>query len=156
MGRVAKIERMKAQRSFVLKPKDAVKKWYLVDGKDWAVGRLASIIASLLRGKGNPKYTPHTDSGDFVLVINGAKVKLTGRKWKQKKYYHHSGFVGGLKEQRAEEALEKDPTFILRHAVKGMLPKNTLGRKQLKKLKIVPGDKHSHQGQKPIPLKVEQ
>ena len=129
---------MKVQKSFVLKPANAVKKWHLIDATGLVVGRLASAIAGILRGKNNPKYTSHTDSGDFVVVINGAKVKLTGRKWKQKKYYRHSGFVGGLREQSAQEVKNKTPEFIIHHAVKGMLPKNTLGRNQLKKAKNFP------------------
>lgn len=140
---------MYTQRSFVLKPQDARKKWHLLDAKGEVLGRIASKVANLLRGKGNPQYTPHTDSGDFVVVINAKKVKLTGQKLSDKKYHSHSGYVGGLKVKCAKEYLEKRPEFILYHAVKGMLPKNSLGRKQLTKLKIFADSEHTHTAQNP-------
>ena len=140
---------MYKQKTFVLKPSDRQKKWYLIDARDRIVGRLASEIAVILRGKNNPQFTPHTDSGDFVVVVNAAKVKFTGDKWKQKTYYRHSGYVGGLKERTAQEQLLRGPEKILFNAVKGMLPKNPLGRAQLKKLKIFPDEKHTHQAQCP-------
>ncbi|OIQ18516.1 MAG: 50S ribosomal protein L13 [Bacteriovorax sp. MedPE-SWde] len=144
---------MYTEKSFVLKPVDAEKKWHLIDATDKVVGRLATEIANVLRGKTNPKYTPHTDSGDFVVVINADKVKFTGNKWDQKIYYKHTGFVGGLKERTAKQQLERRPELILMSAVKGMLPKNTLGRKQLTKLKVFAGTEHAHAAQEPVEYK---
>ncbi|TNF29578.1 MAG: 50S ribosomal protein L13 [Deltaproteobacteria bacterium] len=140
---------MYTQKSFVLKPADAEKKWWLIDAQDKVVGRLATEIADILRGKRNPKYTPHTDSGDFVVVINADKVQFTGAKWDDKKYYWHTGHIGGIKQRTAKEQLEKRPDLILMNAVKGMLPKNTLGRQQLTKLKVFAGESHNHEAQKP-------
>jgi large subunit ribosomal protein L13 len=140
---------MYTQKSFVLKPADAEKKWWLIDAQDKVVGRLATEIADILRGKRNPKYTPHTDSGDFVVVVNADKVKFTGSKWDDKKYYWHTGFIGGIKNRTAKEQLERKPEAIVMNAVKGMLPKNTLGRQQLTKLKVFAGETHNHEAQKP-------
>ena len=142
------------QKSFVLKPAEAKKNWVLVDAKDKVVGRLATEIASVLRGKSNPQFTPHTDSGDFVVVINAEKVRFTGRKLDQKKYRRHSGYVSGLTEINAAEMLQKHPDRVIYNAVKGMLPKNTLGRKQLTKLKVFAGEKHDHEAQKPVEYKL--
>lgn len=144
---------MYTQKSFVLKPADAEKKWYLVDASGQTVGRLATKIADVLRGKNNPQYTPHTDSGDFVVVINAEKVVFTGDKLNSKVYYKHSGYVGGLKERTAKEQLDRQPTKVLMSAVKGMLPKNSLGRKQLTKLKVFAGTEHAHEAQAPQELK---
>lgn len=143
---------MYTQKSFVLKPTDAEKKWYLVDATDKTVGRLATQIANILRGKNNPKYTPHTDSGDFVVVINADKVKFTGNKLDEKVYYRHTGYAGGLKERTAKEQMNRKPTMVLMSAVKGMLPKNTLGRKQLTKFKVFAGSEHDHSAQNPEQL----
>ncbi len=140
---------MYTQKSFVLKPAEAQKKWYVIDAQDKIVGRLATEVADLLRGKRNPQYTPHTDSGDFVVVINADKVKFTGSKWDDKKYYWHTGYVGGIKERTAKVQLERHPELILMEAVKGMLPKNSLGRAQLTKLKVFTGSEHTHQAQNP-------
>ena len=140
---------MFTEKTFTLKPAEADKKWYVIDATDLVVGRLASKVAVMLRGKNNPKFTPHTDSGDFVVIVNAEKVKFTGNKWADKKYISHSGFVGGLKERTAKEQLERRPELIVYNAVKGMLPKNTLGRKQLTKLKVVIGPKHDHEAQNP-------
>jgi len=140
---------MYVQKSFVLKPSEAEKKWYLVDADGKTVGRLATEIANLLRGKGKATFTPNTDSGDFVVVINAEKVHFSGKKWDDKKYYRHSGYIGALKVRTAKEQLDRSPDLILMSAVKGMLPKNTLGRKQLTKLKVFAGDKHGHEAQKP-------
>lgn len=145
---------MYTQKTFVLKPADAEKKWHLVDAADKVVGRLATEIADVLRGKGNPKFTPNTDSGDFVVVINAEKVMFTGAKWDKKIYYRHSGHLGGLKQRTAKELLEKRPEQILMRAVKGMLPKTSLGRKQLTKLKIFIGTEHDHEAQKPVALNI--
>jgi len=134
-------------KTYVAKEQEVNKKWYLVDARDKVVGRLASRIAHRLRGKHKPIFTPHTDTGDFIVVINADKVTFTGRKWDNKVYYRHSGYIGGLKQRRAKELLEKKPEDILRFAVKGMLPKNSLGRRQLKKLKIYAGSEHPHEAQ---------
>ena len=134
-------------KTFVAKEQDVEKKWYLVDAKDKILGRLATQIAMRLRGKHKPIFTQHADTGDFIVVINADKVKLTGRKWDQKIYYRHSGYIGGLKEITAKKLLEKKPEDLLRFAVKGMLPKNSLGRRQIKKLKIYAGTEHPHQAQ---------
>ena len=134
-------------KTFVAKEKEVKKNWYLVDAKNKILGRLATQIAMRLRGKHKPIFTPHADTGDFIVVINAEKVSLTGKKWDKKIYYRHSGYVGGLKEITAKKLLEKKPEDVLRFAVKGMLPKNSLGRRQLKKLKIYVGSDHPHQAQ---------
>lgn len=134
-------------KTFVAKEKEVKKNWYLVDAKNKILGRLATQIAMRLRGKHKPIFTPHADTGDFIVVINAEKVSLTGKKWDKKIYYRHSGYVGGLKEISAKKLLEKKPEDVLRFAVKGMLPKNSLGRRQLKKLKIYVGSEHPHQAQ---------
>ena len=128
------------------------KKWYLVDAEGKVLGRIVTEIANVLRGKNKPVFTPHVDTGDFVVVINADKVNLTGKKLLQKVYYRHSGYIGGLKTMTANEMLEKKPEEIIRHAVKGMLPKNRLGRQMLKKLKVYKGTDHPHEAQQPIPL----
>lgn len=145
---------MYKQRTFSLKEGEATSKWYLVDAEGAIVGRLASKIADVLSGKNNPQYTPHTDSGDFVVVINAGAVRFTGNKWGSKKYHRHSGYVGGLKSCSADEQREKHPELLLYNAVKGMLPKTSLGRRQLKKLKIFPSGEHVHLAQNPQPLKI--
>ncbi len=134
-------------KTYVAKEQEISKKWYLVDAKDRVLGRLATQIAMRLRGKHKPIFTPHADTGDFIVVINANKVMLTGRKWDKKIYYRHTGYIGGLKEITAKKLLEKKPEDILRFAVRGMLPKNSLGRRQLKKLKIYSGSEHPHQAQ---------
>ncbi len=128
------------------------RKWYVVDARDLVLGRLASVVAHRLRGKHNPMFTPNVDTGDFVIVINADKVRLTGRKWLQKTYYRHSGYIGGLKETTAEKLLVKRPEDLIRLAVKGMLPKNSLGYSMLKKLKVYAGDQHPHDAQQPEPF----
>jgi large subunit ribosomal protein L13 len=145
---------MYTQKSFTMKPTEADKKWFLVDATDMTVGRLATQLADILRGKNNPTYTPHTASGDFVVVVNAEKVKFTGNKLEDKVYYRHSGFVGGLKQRTAKEQLDRQPTKVLMGAVKGMLPKNTLGRKQLTKLKVFAGTEHAHAAQNPELIKL--
>ncbi len=134
-------------KTYVAKEQEISKKWYLVDARDKVLGRLATQIAMRLRGKHKPIFTPHADTGDFIVVINANKVTLTGRKWDKKIYYRHTGYIGGLKEISAKKLLEKKPEDILRFAVRGMLPKNSLGRRQLKKLKIYSGSEHPHQAQ---------
>jgi len=141
-------------RTFVANESEIEKKWFVVDASDKIVGRLATEVASRLRGKHKPIYTPHADTGDFIIVINADKVQLTGRKLDQKKYYRYSGFIGGLKEITARKQLEKKPEEIIRHAVKGMLPKNKLGRRMFKKLKVYAGPEHPHEAQQPEPLEI--
>ncbi len=128
---------------------DNQEKWWVVDADGKVLGRLATSIASILRGKHNPLFTPHVDTGDSVIVINAEKVTLTGNKLKQKNYYRHSGYIGGLKTITAEKLFEKRPEDIIRFAVKGMLPKNRLGRKIYKKLKVYTGGQHPHDAQQP-------
>jgi large subunit ribosomal protein L13 len=135
--------------TFTAKKDEIEKKWVLVDARDKVLGRLSADVASILRGKTKPTYTPHTDVGDFVVVINADKVRLTGRKLEQKTYYRHSGYVGGLKSRTARQVLEKNPEELIRHAVKGMLPKNSLGRSMFKKLKVYAGEAHPHEAQQP-------
>ena len=132
--------------------KDVEKKWYVVDASGKVLGRLANKIAVVLMGKHKPTYTPHVDTGDYVIVVNADKVVLTGKKLDQKKYYRHSGYPGGLKELTARQMFEKHPEKVIYLAVKRMLPKNKLGRKMLKKLKVYAGPEHPHQAQKPEPL----
>jgi large subunit ribosomal protein L13 len=141
-------------KTFVAKEAEIDKKWYLVDAENKVLGRLASQIAMRLRGKHKPIFTPHADTGDFIVVINAQKVSMTGAKPDQKVYYRHSGYVGGLKEITAEKLLAKKPERVIRSAVKGMLPKNSLGRRQLKKLKIYAGSEHPHEAQKPEKLEI--
>jgi large subunit ribosomal protein L13 len=130
------------------------RKWYLVDAKDAILGRLAAKIATYLRGKNKPVFTPHVDTGDFIVVINAEKIRLTGKKLDDKVYYTHSGFPGGLKAQTARERLQKRPEDVIVDAVWGMLPKGRLGRKLIKKLKVYRGSEHPHEAQKPELLKV--
>ncbi len=136
-------------KTFVAKEHEIKKDWVLVDARDKVVGRLATQIAMRLRGKHKPIFTPHADTGDFVVVVNAGKVRLTGAKWKDKKYYRYTGYIGGLKETTAAKMLEKKPENVLRSAVWGMLPKNSLGRRQIKKLKIYSGSEHPHEAQQP-------
>jgi large subunit ribosomal protein L13 len=128
------------------------RRWFVVDAQGKVLGRLATRIAMVLRGKNKPEFTPHLDTGDFVVVVNADQLTLTGKKLDQKMYYRHSGYTGGLKETSARHLLKKKPEEILRHAVRGMLPKNSLGRHLLKKLKIYIGAEHPHQAQQPVLL----
>ena len=134
--------------------KEIERKWFIVDAENKVLGRLASEIAIRLRGKHKPNFSTHMDVGDFIVVVNAEKVKLTGKKLDDKIYYRHSCWIGGLKERTAKEMLEKKPTELLKSAVKGMLTKNSLGRKQLKKLKIYTGGEHPHAAQQPEMLEV--
>jgi len=136
-------------KTYIPKIDEIERKWHLIDADGKVLGRLASRIATILSGKDKPIYTPHLDVGDFVVVINARKVKVTGGKEKKKMYYRHSGYPGGLKRQTYEELSEKDPQRIIREAVRGMLPKNKLGRQMLKKLKVYAGSEHLHQAQQP-------
>lgn len=132
-----------------IKSEDANKKWYLIDAKDQVLGRLATKVARIIRGKEKPEFTPNMDTGDFVIVINADKVKVTGKRDELKEYKHYSGYPGGLKSKSFAELMQKNPEFIIENAVKGMLPKNRLGRKLIKKLKVYSGEQHNHQAQKP-------
>lgn len=145
---------MYTEKSFTLKPADHDRKWFVVDAEGQVVGRLASKIADVLRGKNNPQFTPHTDSGHHVVVVNADKVVFKGNKWDQKIYYRHTNHIGGLKERTAREQLEKRPDLIILNAVKGMLPKGPLGRKQLTKLRVFAGENHTHDAQKPEKLEL--
>ena len=140
--------------TYSAKKSDVQGKWFVVDADGAVLGRLASVVASRLRGKHNPLFTPHVDTGDWVIVINADKIVLTGRKLDEKNYYRHSGYIGSLKTISAKELLEKRPEDLVRFAVKGMLPKNKLGRKLFKKLKVYAGDEHPHQAQRPEALQM--
>jgi len=140
--------------TLVAKEQDIERSWFVVDLEDVVLGRAATEIARILRGKHKPIYTPSVDTGDFVVVLNAEKVKLTGNKLADKKYYHHSGFQGGIKEINAEKLLDKKPEMLIQAAVKGMLPKNTLGRKMFRKLKVYAGSEHPHAAQQPKELKL--
>jgi large subunit ribosomal protein L13 len=139
-------------KTYNAKPGEITREWYLVDASGQTLGRLASRIAETLRGKGKPQYTPHVDTGDFVIVVNADKIAVTGNKLDQKRYYRHSGYPGGLRSRTLREQLERRPTEVLRAAVKGMLPKNRLAARQLTKLKIYAGPDHPHDAQAPKEL----
>lgn len=136
-------------KSFMANPTNVERKWYVVDATNIALGRLASQVASILRGKNKPTYTPHVDTGDYVIVINSDKVKLTGKKLQQKMYRHHTGYIGNMKEENYQKLMEERSDFAVELAVKGMLPKTNLGREMLKKLKVYKGSEHNHQAQQP-------
>ena len=139
-------------KTYIPKPSEIERKWYLVNAEGKILGRLSSRIAQILSGKDKPTYTPHMDVGDFVVVINAEKVKVTGNKEEKKIYYRHSGYPGGLKERTYQEQLDKEPQDIIRMAVRGMLPKSKLGRQMFQKLKVYAGPQHPHQAQKPEQL----
>ncbi len=139
-------------KTFVTKPAEVERKWYVVDAEGQTLGRLASKVATIIRGKHKPIYSPSVDCGDYVIVVNADKIAVTGRRMDQKKYYRHSGYPGGIKSITLREQLEKYPTRPVEAAVKGMLPKNVLGRQMLKKLKVYAGPAHPHQAQEPEPL----
>jgi large subunit ribosomal protein L13 len=136
-------------KSYMARPQEVERKWHVVDAEGKHLGRLASEVATLLRGKHKPQYTPHVDTGDFVVVVNAEKVAVTGRKAEQKVYRRHTGYPGGLRETPYEVMLERKPTEVLRKAVHGMMPKTRLGRQQLKKLKLFAGPDHRHEAQNP-------
>ncbi len=135
--------------TYMAKPQEIDHKWYLIDAEGKTLGRLATEVATLLRGKHKPEYTPHVDTGDYVIVVNADKVTLTGKKMMNKKYYRHSGYPGGLKEMTAAEMQRKHPVRMVELAVRGMLPKTKLGRQQMKKLKVYAGSEHPHEAQQP-------
>ncbi|NLU35887.1 MAG: 50S ribosomal protein L13 [Clostridiales bacterium] len=136
-------------KTYMAKSETVERKWYVVDAKGKTLGRLASEVAKILRGKHKPTFTPHVDTGDFVIVINAEQVEVTGKKAEKKLYRWHSGYPGGLKERTFNEMIEKKPTEVVYRAVKGMLPKNRLGRKMIKKLKVYAGPDHKHEAQQP-------
>lgn len=136
-------------KTFIVKENDIQRQWYVVDAAGQTLGRLASRIAQILRGKHKPTYSPHLDTGDFVVVINADQIHVTGRKMDQKMYYRHSGYMGGLTEISLRDQMQRHPTFAIKLAVKGMMPKGPLGRKMIKKLKIYAGADHPHQAQQP-------
>lgn len=135
------------------KPESIERKWYVVDATDMVLGRLAAQVASVLRGKNKPTFTPNVDTGDYVIVVNCDKIVLTGKKAQQKYYRYHTGYVGGLKEIRYDKLMQEKPDFALKRAVKGMLPKNSIGRQMISKLFVYAGAEHKHEAQKPVELK---
>lgn len=141
-------------KTFYAKPNEVEREWVLIDAEDQILGRVAAKAATILKGKHKPQYTPHVDTGDFVVVINADKIRLSGNKSGKKEYFRHSGFPGGLKSETFEEAMQKHPERVIEHAVKGMLPKNTLGRAMGKKLKVYAGSEHPHAAQQPREIKM--
>ena len=139
-------------KTYQAKKEEVDHRWYVVNAEGRVLGRLATELARVLRGKNKPTFTPHVDTGDFVIVVNAEKITLTGKKLKDKMYYHHTGYPGGLRQVRAEKLLAKKPTEMIRIAVRGMLPKNSLGRQMLRKLKVYRGANHPHEAQMPVPL----
>lgn len=137
-------------KTYSPKPQDVQKNWHVIDARDKILGRMATEIAVKLRGKDKPEFAPHMDMGDFVIVINAEKIRVTGQKLSQKKYYRHTGFPGGIKEISLEKLIEKKPEEVIRRSVRGMLPKNKIGRDLLKKLKVYSGPDHPHAAQKPV------
>lgn len=144
----------KYMKSFVAKPLEIERKWYVIDAEGKTLGRLSTEVASILRGKKKPIYTPHVDTGDYVIIVNAEKVEFTGKKLDQKLYRHHTGWPGGLKEITARQLMVRKPTKALELAIKGMLPKNSLGRQMYKKLKVYAGAEHDHQAQQPEVLDI--
>lgn len=142
------------KKTYVTKSEDVQRDWYVVDATDQILGRLASEVAQIVRGKHKPVYSPSADVGDYVVVVNAEKVRVTGHKLDQKMYYRHSGYPGGLKEVSLRRMLEEHPTRVVEQAVRGMLPKNRLGRKMVRKLKVYAGPEHPHEAQQPEPLEL--
>ena len=141
-------------KTFSAKSSDVRHDWYVVDAQGRTLGRLATEVARRLRGKHKPEYTPHVDTGDYIVIINAEKIRVTGNKLKDKMYYRHTGYVGNLKSESLETLLKRAPERVLELAVKGMLPRNPLGRQMLKKLKVIRGENHPHQAQQPLPLEL--
>lgn len=141
--------------TFMAKKENIERKWYVIDAAGKPLGKTAALAATILRGKHRPEFTPHVDCGEFVIVINAEKAVLTGKKLEQKKYYHHSGYIGGLKEVDYKTLMATKPEMAVELAVKGMLPKNSIGDKAITRLKVVKGETHSHEAQKPIPYTAE-
>jgi large subunit ribosomal protein L13 len=147
---------VRAMKTYTAKPTDRDRNWLVVDASGQTLGRLATQIADTLRGKRKPTYTPHIDTGDFVVVVNAEKIRVTGNKLADKRYYRHSGYPGGLKSRTLQEMLDRRPEEVIRLAVKGMLPRNRLARKQLTKLKVYAGPEHPHAAQQPQPMETQQ
>ena len=143
------------RQTTMLSAHNVQRKWYLVDAKGQTLGRLATEVASILKGKHNPLYTPHVDSGDYVVIINASEIVLTGNKWNDKLYYRHSGYSGGLRSRTAKEVMEKFPERMVEQAIKGMLPKTKLGRQMYRKLYVYAQDRHPHKAQNPVELEVK-
>jgi large subunit ribosomal protein L13 len=141
-------------KTIFAKKTDVSQKWHVIDADGLVVGRLASQVAKILRGKNKPVFTPHVDTGDFVIIVNAEKIHFTGNKLENKAYYHHTGYPGGIKKETAKEVMEKTPERIIQAAVRGMLPKNKLGRRQLSKLKVYSGPDHPHKAQNPETLNI--
>jgi large subunit ribosomal protein L13 len=141
-------------KTFSAKPAEVRRDWYVVDATGKALGRLSTEIARRLRGKHKPEYTPHVDTGDYIVVVNAGKIRVTGNKLKDKMYHHHTGYIGNLKSKNLETLLDETPERVLQYAVKGMLPKGPLGRKMFSKLRVFAGPEHDHAAQQPIPLDV--
>lgn len=143
-------------KSYMANPSTIERKWFIVDATGYTLGRLASEVANVLRGKNKPVFTPHVDTGDYVIIINAEKIKVTGKKLDQKIYYNHSDYVGGMKETTLKDMLAKKPTYVVEHAVKGMLPKGPLGRQMMSKLHVYAGENHGHEAQKPEVLEIKE
>lgn len=140
-------------KTYMAKPAEVERKWYVVDATDMVLGRLASQVAMVLRGKNKPTFTPNVDTGDYVIIINADKVRLTGKKLEKKYYRYHTGYIGGLKEVQYKKLMAEKPEFVVYKGVKGMLPKNAIGRTMIKKLHVYAGNEHNHQAQQPVELK---
>ena len=140
-------------KTYMAKPAEVERKWYVVDATDMVLGRLASQVAMVLRGKNKPTFTPNVDTGDYVIIINADKVRLTGKKLEKKYYRYYTGYIGGLKEVQYKKLMAEKPEFVVYKAVKGMLPKNAIGRTMIKKLHVYAGNEHNHQAQQPVELK---
>lgn len=140
-------------KTYMAKPAEVERKWYVVDATDMVLGRLASQVAMVLRGKNKPTFTPNVDTGDYVIIINADKVRLTGKKLEKKYYRYHTGYIGGLKEVQYKKLMAEKPEFVVYKAVKGMLPKNAIGRTMIKKLHVYASNEHNHQAQQPVELK---
>ena len=143
-------------KSYMANPSTIERKWFIVDATGHTLGRIASEVANVLRGKNKPVFTPHVDTGDYVIIINAEKIKVTGKKLDQKIYYNHSDYVGGMKETTLKDMLAKKPTYVVEHAVKGMLPKGPLGRQMMSKLHVYAGENHGHEAQKPEVLEIKE
>jgi large subunit ribosomal protein L13 len=141
-------------KTFSAKPEEVRREWYLVDATGKTLGRLSTEIARRLRGKHKPEYTPHVDTGDYIVVVNAEKIRVTGNKLKDKMYYRYTGYIGNLKSMPLEKLMEQHPERALQYAVKGMMPRNPLGRKMLSKLRVFAGPEHNHEAQQPIPLEI--
>jgi large subunit ribosomal protein L13 len=155
-GRISPGRELDPMKTYVATPETRQRDWYIVDAEGRTLGRLATQIADALRGKRKPEYTPHVDTGDFVIVVNAAKIAVTGNKLEDKIYYRHTGYPGGIRSRTLADMLERRPEEVIRKAVKGMLPRNRLARRQITKLKVYAGPEHPHEAQQPKPMEVEE